>query len=205
MGKKLITPKRVDFTKEEKKFQWYGVITVINHERKVAEMLEKRFESMGQSDKFKEVLTPIAEWTEEVLGRVRKDGTRGVRKVKRHKNLLEPGYIFINMIMTNETWGLVRNTSGVVGWLNRGDNRPEPVEVDYIVRLKEELGLGKQAKKELVENFEGKVGDRVKVIEGPFLGYEGEILSIKELEVSVALDPLGVKSDFSPSHLKVIK
>src|SRR6185312_4372759 len=98
MGKKNLPVRRVSFSEENMEMRWFCVVTMYNHERRVAEMLNKRFESMGANDKFKKVFVPIEEWEEVVEGKIKKDGTRTKRKVKKSRNVLESGYIFVKMI-----------------------------------------------------------------------------------------------------------
>ncbi|AEO93827.1 transcription antiterminator [Bacillus phage G] len=200
MGKKLLKTHKISFEGDNLDFNWYAVVVAFNHERRVAEVLRSRFENMGAGDKLEEVFVPIEEWEEETLGRVRKDGTRAVRKVKKSRNLLESGYIFIRMCMTDETWNIVRQTSGVSGWLKM-DGRPQVVPNEDILRMKQQL-VKEEDKVEKVK-FNGKIGDRVRIKNGPFENFEGKILNAIEAEVLVVTDN-GVKIEVSPSILEVM-
>lgn len=206
MGKKLLKTHKVSFQEEGTEFKWYPVVTSYGHERKVAQMMQKRFENLGAADKFKEVFVPIVEWEEKIQGRVKKDGTFSMRNVKKSENLLESGYIFIQMIMTDQTWNIVRQTTGVAGWLSR-QGRPQETSDVEVLKLKkivnaktEEHETGKITTK----HFDGKVGDVVKITSGPFLGYECEVENIQETAVSLIMLENGAKIEISPLDIEVI-
>ena len=201
MGKKLLKTHRVSFEGDDLEFKWYAVVVMFNHERKVAEMLSSRFENLGAGDKFAEVFVPIKEWEEESLGRMKKDGTRSVRKVKKTMNLLESGYIFIKMIMTDDTWNIVRQTSGVAGWLKM-DGKPQPVPAEDVINLKMQLGIEDQDS--TIKEFSNNIGSLAKITSGPFQGYEGKIVDVQEENVTLISQPNGIKMDVSHSFLEIL-
>lgn len=190
MGKKLLKTHKVSFQDDNVEFGWYVVVTQFNWERKAAENIQKRFESMGAADKFGEIIVPIIDFTE-VNGKG--------KQVTKSKNIYESGYIFIRMILTNDTWNIVRQTTGVAGWLN-ADGRPSQVPYDDIINLKEQLGLNK---KEVVK-FDGSIGDMVQITDGAMAGIEGTVSEIAEdkesLKVSVPIGAIEV----SASQVKVV-
>lgn len=146
--------------------QWYIVTTYSMHEAKTAENLNKRIKTMGMENEIFRVL--VAEVEEPVL----KDGIpTGKMKTKN----LYPGYIFVEMIMTDHSWYIVRNTPGVTGIAGSsgGGQKPTPVTRQEIEPVLKRMGLVDSS---MYDRY--GVGDKVKVIKGPLEGTEGTILSI---------------------------
>lgn len=146
---------------EEQKKEWYVVNTYSGHENRVKDNLIKRMETMNlQNNLFRIV---VAEETQiEVKNEKSKEVVRNIF----------PGYLFVEMIMTDEAWYVVRNTPGVTGFIGSsgGGAKPFPVaesEMESILRR-----IGQSDKKVEVEF---KVGDNVKVLAGPFAGMEGVV------------------------------
>ncbi|MBO8172735.1 MAG: transcription termination/antitermination protein NusG [Bacillaceae bacterium] len=144
--------------------QWYVVHTYSGYENKVKTNLEKRVESMDMQDKIFRVLVPTEETVEN------KDG-----KKKTVSKKVFPGYVLVEMVMTDDSWYVVRNTPGVTGFVGStgSGSKPTPLmqhEVDAILR---QMGV-EQAKPEV--DFELK--ESVKVKEGPFADFIGTIEEI---------------------------
>ena len=148
---------------EEQK-QWYVVNTYSGHENKVKEKLLMRAESMGMQDYIFRVIVPEQEETEI------KDGV-----TKKRVKKLFPGYILVEMVMTDEAWYVVRNTPGVTGFLGSSGKgaKPVPLFPDEVDRLFKEIGYNKET---VVTNYE--VGDSVKITDGPFKMLAGKIISV---------------------------
>lgn len=200
MAKILLKTHKISFSEDNLEFKWYAVVTMFNHERKVAEMLKLRFENLGAADKFEEVFVPIEEWTEDVLGKVKMDGTRTKRTVKKSRNVLESGYIFIKMCMTDTTWNIVRQTTGVSGWLKM-DGRPQPVPAEDVLKWKEAINSGANAKTEI--NI--VPGDSVRIIDGPFKDYIAKVIEVQDANISIEVNELnGAKLEISALQLEVI-
>lgn len=146
--------------------QWYVVNTYSGHERRVKENLERRVESMGIENYLFRIL--VAEEKEIEY----KNG----KKVEKMKNLF-PGYLFVEMIMTDEAWYIVRNTPGVTGFIGSsgGGAKPFPVSPEEIESILQRMGLSDQ---KLVVDF--KVGDTVRILGGPFAGVEGTVDSMND-------------------------
>lgn len=144
--------------------QWYIVNAYSSHERKVKANLERTIQSLGLQDKIFRV--EVVEQEVPVL----KDGIdTGKTKTKN----LFPGYIFVEMIMTDDTWYYVRNTEGVTGITGSsgGGQKPTPVPREQMEPiLKRFFG---EIQTEMYDNY--KVGDKVKINQGSFEGCEGEI------------------------------
>lgn len=155
----------------ENKKQWYVVNTYAGHENRVKENLEKRLETMGISDNLFRVVV-----AEETQIEVKNEKSKEVVK-----NIF-PGYLFVEMIMTDEAWYVVRNTPGVTGFIGSsgGGAKPIPVKEEEIEAILRRIG---QSDKVVEVAF--KVGDVVKIMSGPFSGMEGTIESMND-EIQVA-------------------
>ena len=151
---------------EEQKKEWYVVNTYSGHELAVKQKLEMRTESMGMQDYIFRVIIP--ETTEVEV----KDGVKK-EKVKK----MFPGYILVEMIMTDEAWYIVRNTPGVTGFIGSsgGGAKPFPVAKEEMEAILKRIG---QAGLKVDVNF--KVGDRVQIVSGPFSGMEGVVDSMND-------------------------
>ncbi|MCL6521273.1 MAG: transcription termination/antitermination protein NusG [Firmicutes bacterium] len=156
--------------------QWYVIHTYSGYENKVKANLEKRVESMDMADKIFEALVPTEEEVEV------KDGKR--RTVRRK---IFPGYVLVRMIMSDDSWYVVRNTPGVTGFVGSG-SKPTP-----LTRAEVEAILGREAEESQQEprpRIDVEVGETVKVNSGPFAGFTGvvdEIASSGKLRVLVSM------------------
>lgn len=138
---------------------WYAVHTIAGHENKVREVLTRRaqVEGLWGLDIF-EILIPM----EKELS------TRSGKRVEVSKKVF-PGYILVQMNMTDDVYKLVKSTSGVTGFVQSG-NRPVPLEDYEIKRIMHNLELSEEAPKVDINK-----GDLIRVIEGPFIDYQGRI------------------------------
>lgn len=201
MGKINLPIKQVDFSNDNMEFKWYPVVTIPKYEQKVGDSLKMRFESLGAGDKFGEVLVPIKEWTEEVVSsKMKKDGTYSKRIATRRQNVMVDGYIFVRMIMDNSTWNIVRQTTGVAGYL-KADGRPGPVADEEVARIKGMLYEG-QAENNVVE-FNGKVGDTIKI--KTLNGTEAIVTEIlSEKGFLKAVTELGLKLEVELNNVELV-
>ena len=158
--------------------QWYIVTTYSMHEQKTADNLRKRIENMNMQDYILRVL--VAEQQVPVLDKnglpaTEKDKKTGEIKPKMKLKNLYPGYIFVEMIMTDESWYIVRNTPGVTGIAGSsgGGQKPTPVTREEIEPVLKRMG---EVDESMYDRY--AVGDSVRVIHGPFEGTEGKIVSI---------------------------
>lgn len=144
--------------------QWYVVNTISGHEYKVKEKLEMRINSMELQENIFRVIVP-----EQVEIEV-KDG---VRKEKIKK--MFPGYILVEMVMSDEAWYIVRNTQGVTGFIGSSGKgaKPIPLLPQEVDRILHNMGISRI---ELANEL--KPEDKIKIIEGPFKGMLGRIQSI---------------------------
>lgn len=145
---------------------WYIVNTYSSHEQKVKDNLEKRIESHNLQDYIFRIV--VAEEEIPVL-------KNGVPTGKTKSRNIFPGYIFIEMIMTDEAWYMVRNTPGVTGFIGSsgGGTKPFPVARAQMESVLKRIGV---ADEEMFCAY--KVGDQIKIVSGPFLGVEGEVTDI---------------------------
>ncbi|OGB87077.1 transcription termination/antitermination factor NusG [candidate division WOR-1 bacterium RIFCSPLOWO2_02_FULL_46_20] len=142
-------------TSEEKK--WYVIQTFTGHEDKVKQSIDLTVRSSGLSEKVAQVLVP----TEEII---EIKGGKRTAKVKK----MFPGYVFLEMILDEETWYQIRQTSGVSRFIGT-KVKPTPVSGKEMQRVLKQLG-----KEERLEvNFER--GEGVRIISGPFRGYTGTV------------------------------
>ena len=134
--------------------KWYVVHTYSGHENKVKVNIEKLVENRGMQKYVLEVVVP----TEDIV-----EVKGGQRKIKTKK--MFPGYVLVKMIVTNESWYLVRNTQGVTGFVGHGSN-PIPLTLEEVRRM----GIEK-----IYIDLDIRVGDTIKVINGPFENFMGSV------------------------------
>lgn len=139
--------------------KWYVVHTYSGHENKVKANILKMAENRNMTELILDVVVP----TEDVI-----EVKDGQKKIKTKK--MFPGYVIVKMIVTNESWYLVRNTQGVTGFVGHG-SEPIPLTNEEIARM----GI----EKVLIE-LDVEPGDAIRVISGPFEGFMGEAETIDD-------------------------
>ena len=176
---------------EEK--QWYVVNTYSGHETKVKEKLEMRIQSMGMQNYIFRVIVP--ETTEIEI----KDG-----KQKEKTKKMFPGYVLVEMIMTDEAWFVVRNTPGVTGFIGSSGKgaKPFPLQPYEVDKILNDMGMSR-----LEVNTDLKEGTLVKVISGPFSGMEGKIDSVDKdnNKLIVLLDLFGQETSVEVEFSQIEK
>lgn len=135
--------------------KWYVIHTYSGHENKVKTNLEKVVQNRGLQPLIQKIVVP----TQEVTDRNKKNEPIVVKKK------IFPGYVVLKMIVTNETWYLVRNTQGVTGFVGHGTN-PLPLTLEEVRRM----GLEK-----VDIDMDLNEGDEIRVINGAWAGYEGTV------------------------------
>ena len=161
------------------KKEWYVVNTVTGYEYKVKEKLDMMINSMGLQNNIYRVVVP-----EQKIVEVK----NGVKKERVKK--MFPGYVLVEMVMSDEAWYIVRNTQGVTGFIGSSGKGAKPIallphEVDSVLGT---MGLSRiDVTKEL------EVGKKVKILEGPFKDMEGTIESVdmKTQKLNVNVDLFG--------------
>jgi transcriptional antiterminator NusG len=169
---------------------WYVIHCYSGYENKVRHNLEQRIETMGMKDKIFDVVIPTQEEIEV------RDGKR--RSVERH---IFPGYVLVNMALSEESWYVVRNTPGVTGFVGMG-NTPtalRPEEVNQIIKRME-------AESPTVK-VTFKVGERVRIIDGPFNDFRGNVAEIdmERSKVRVMVNFFGRETPVELDFLQVEK
>ena len=173
--------------------QWYVVNTYSGHESKVKQNLEMRTESMGFQDNIFRIIIPE---TKEV------EYKDGVKKEKTKK--MFPGYILVEMIMSDEAWYIVRNTPGVTGFIGSSGKGPKPTPLlpQEIDRILANMGMSR-----LDTDVELNKGDKVSVIDGPFKGMEGTIDNVdkENNRLNVLIDLFGQETPVEVELFQVSK
>jgi len=169
---------------------WYVVHCYSGYENKVSHNLEQRIESMGMKNLIFDVVVPIQEEVEV------KDGKR--REVKRH---IFPGYVLVEMILTEESWYVVRNTPGVTGFVGMGDE-PTPLRQEEVNQILRRMEADAPAVK---VNF--RLGERVRIVDGPFNDFRGIVNDIdtERSKVRVLVSFFGRETPVELDFLQVEK
>ena len=144
-------------------FNWFVINTYSGHENKVRLNLLQRIKSLNQEQNVKEIVVP----TEQVVE------TKNGQKVQTEKRVF-PGYVLVNMLMTDDSWSLVKNTPGVTGFVGSA-NKPIPLNAQEVYRI---LHTSTVEKPKAVAMF--SVGETVRVTSGPLSDFNGEIAEISE-------------------------
>ena len=147
-------------------FRWYVINTYSGHENKVKANLEHRVKSMSQDHVVRRVVVP----TESVVET--KDG----QKVQTERRLW-PGYVLVNMDLTDDAWVLVKNTPGVTGFVG-SQNKPVPLSQPEVDRMLHTAAATATAPQKTKAEFQ--LGESVKVTSGPLADFDGEIAEINE-------------------------
>lgn len=159
--------------------EWYVVNTYSGHESKVKEKLEAKVESMGLQDYIYRIIIP--ETTEVEI----KDGVKK-EKVKK----MFPGYVLVEMVMSDEAWYIVRNTPGVTGFIGSSGKgaKPTPLLPSEIDKILASMGMSRV-------NIESEmaIGDKVSIVDGPFKGMIGKVdnIDLENNRLNVLIDLFG--------------
>ena len=172
---------------------WYVVNTYSGHEYKVKEKLESKIESMGLQDNIFRIVIP--ETTEVEV----KDGVQ-----KEHKKKMFPGYILVEMNMSDESWYIVRNTPGVTGFIGSSGKgaKPTPLLPQEIDKILANMGMS-------IVNLESEmaIGDKVNIVDGPFKGMSGKVDTIdtENNRLNVLIDLFGQETPVEVELFQVNK
>ena len=151
--------------------KWYVVHTYSGYENNVKQNIEKVVKNRKLEDLICDVKIPMEIYTEEKEN-----------KVEEKERKLFPSYVLVKMIVTNDSWYIVRNTRGVTGFVGPA-SKPVPLTDKEVAALGIETGEQKTAQAKL--SF--STGDRVEVVSGMFEGYSGEVTSIDEENAQVEI------------------
>ena len=169
---------------------WYVVHCYSGYENKVRHNLEQRIDTMGMKDRIFDVVIPTQEEIEV------KDGKR--RTVERH---VFPGYVLVNMIMSEESWYVVRNTPGVTGFVGMG-NQPTPLRPEEVNQILKRM----EAEAPRVK-VTFRLGERVRIVDGPFNDFRGTVAEIdmERSKVRVMVNFFGRETPVELDFLQVEK
>jgi transcription termination/antitermination protein NusG len=169
---------------------WYVVHCYSGYENKVRHNLEQRIDTMGMKDKIFDVVIPTQEEIEV------KDGKR--RTVERH---VFPGYVLVNMVMSEESWYVVRNTPGVTGFVGMG-NAPTPLRPEEVAQILRRM----EAEAPRVK-VTFRVGERVRIVDGPFNDFRGTVseIDMERSKVRVMVNFFGRETPVELDFLQVEK
>ncbi len=169
---------------------WYVIHTYSGYEDAVAKNLIQRIESLGMEDKIFSVLVP-------------KEKKIKIKKNKREvvEEKIYPGYVLVEMIVTDDSWYVVRNTPNVTGFVGAGTT-PVPMSKEEIDGLKKRMGVeSPQHKIDVVE------GDLVKIVDGPFKDFDGKVAEVdsERGKVKVLINMFGRDTPVELDSLQIKK
>jgi transcriptional antiterminator NusG len=169
---------------------WFVIHCYSGYENKVRHNLEQRIETMGMKDLIYDVVIPTQEEIEV------KEGKR--RSIERH---VFPGYVLVNMILSEESWYVVRNTPGVTGFVGMG-NDPTPLRPDEVAHILKRM----EAEAPHVK-VSFKQGERVRIIDGPFNDFRGTVdeIDMEHAKVTVMVNFFGRETPVELDFLQVEK
>ena len=169
---------------------WYVVHCYSGYENKVRHNLEQRIETMGMKDQIFDVVVPTEEEIEV------KDGKR--RTVERR---VFPGYILVNLILSEESWYVVRNTPGVTGFVGMG-NTPTPLRPEEVAQIIKRMEADAPRIKVTFRS-----GERVRIVDGPFNDFRGTVseIDMERAKVRVMVNFFGRETPVELDFLQVEK
>jgi len=170
--------------------RWYVIHTYSGYEENVSENLKQRIESMDMEEKIFNILVP----TEKKI-KIK----NGKRKIVTEK--IFPGYIFVEMIVTDDSWYVVRNTPNVTGFIGTG-TIPTPISDKEIKELQKRMGV-----EEPKYTIDVTMDAPVKIIDGPFKNFEGKIAAVDDQrgKVKVLVTLFGRETPVELDYLQVKK
>jgi transcription termination/antitermination protein NusG len=170
--------------------EWFVIHCYSGYENKVRHNLEQRIESMGMKDRIFDVIIPTQEEIEV------RDGKR--RSIERH---VFPGYVLVNMIMSEESWYVVRNTPGVTGFVGMG-NDPIPLRPEEVSEILRQMEADAPTIK-----VSYRAGERVRIVDGPFNDFHGVVdeIDMDRSKVRVMVNFFGRSTPVELDFLQVEK
>ena len=169
---------------------WYVIHTYSGYEDQVADNLRQRIDSMGMQDKVFNVIVPKENQIEI------KNGKRRVVERK-----IFPGYILAQMIVTEDSWYVVRNTPNVTGFVGTGTT-PSPISDDEVKSIQKRMGVEEPKYK-----IDFSIGQLVNITDGPFKGFDGAVSEIDESKgkLKVLVNMFGRETPVELDSLQVRK
>ena len=182
--------KRAPSANVEGERSWYIVHTYAGYEEQVAEAIKERAKSLHMEDRVFDAMVP----------KVKEIEIRSGRKKMVEKRLY-PGYVFVEMIVTEDSWYVVRNTPNVTGFVGFGV-RPSPIKDTEIKQIKKLMGIEEPKYK-----IDLSAGDLVRIVDGPLKGFEGKVDEIDEDKgkIKVLVSMFGRETPVNLDFLQVKK
>jgi transcriptional antiterminator NusG len=170
--------------------RWYAIHTYSGYEENVSDNLKQRIESLDMQDKIFGVMIP-----KEKKIKIK----NGKRRTVEEK--IFPGYVLVEMIVTDDSWYVVRNTPNVTGFIGTGTT-PTPLSEEEVKSLQKRMGVDEPEYKIDVE-----VGSPVSIADGPFKGFEGKVADIDEArgKIKVLINMFGRETSIELDFLQVKK
>jgi transcriptional antiterminator NusG len=167
---------------------WYVIHTYAGYEDQVADSLRQRIESLSMADKIFDVMVP----TEKQI-----EIKNGKRKTVEKK--IFPGYVMVDMIVTDDSWYIVRNTPNVTGFIGFGV-RPTPMSVHEVEMIRKRMGQD-----DLKYNIELNIGDLVEITDGPLKGFQAKVdeVDAQKGKVKVLVSMFGRETPVALDYLQV--
>ena len=170
--------------------EWYAIHTYSGYEDRVAENIRQRIESMDMADKIFDVIVP----TEKQI-----EIKHGKRKTVDKK--IFPGYVLVNMIVTDDSWYVVRNTPNVTGFIGSGTT-PTPMSEEEISTIKQRMGV-----EEPTYEVDLEKGETVNIVDGPFKDFDGQVDEVDKSKgkIKVLVNMFGRETPVELDFLQVRK
>jgi transcriptional antiterminator NusG len=170
---------------------WFAIHTYAGYEEAVARYLKQRVESLAMEDKIFNVIVP-------------KEKKIQIRGGKRHvvEEKIYPGYVLVDMILTEDSWYVVRNTPRVTGFVGADSTQPLPLSKEEVEDIFRKMG-----EDETKYKISLNIGDLVKIVDGPFKDYEGKIIEVdnERGRVKVSVPIFGRETNIDLDLLQVKK
>ena len=169
---------------------WYAIHTYAGYESVVLRNLRQRIDSLGMNDKIFNVIVPIE----------KKIKIKGGKRVEVEEKIY-PGYVLVDMIVTDDSWYVVRNTPNVTGFVGSGTT-PTPVSEEEIKELQRRMGV-----EEPTYKVDVSIGSPVKIVDGPFRDFEGKVSEVDEAKgkIKVLVSMFGRETPVELDFLQVKK
>ncbi|MCL5782226.1 MAG: transcription termination/antitermination protein NusG [Patescibacteria group bacterium] len=169
---------------------WYAIHTYAGYENAVARNLKQRIESLGMEDKIFNVIVPTE----------KKIKVKGGKRVEEEEKIY-PGYVLVEMIVTDDSWYIVRNTPRVTGFVGSGVF-PVPLDKAEVDSL-----FARMTKGDAEHSIDVVVGDLVKVADGPFKDFEGKVAEVdtQKGKIKVLVSMFGRETPVELDFLQVKK
>ncbi len=170
--------------------RWYVIHTYSGYEENVANNMRQRTESLGMEDKIFDVLVP-----KEKKIKIR----NGKRKVVEEK--IFPGYVLVNMVVTDDSWYVVRNTPNVTGFVGTGTT-PTPIDEVEMKNLQRRMGI-----EDPTFTIDVEKGETVRIVDGPFKELEGKVSKVdsENGKITVMVSMFGRETPIELDSLQVKK